>query len=246
MSNHDNWDTHWDEYANSASNNPGQQMRHAIVTRFLSRDREPLRLLDIGSGQGDLIAKLRKVFPRVELLGAELSASGVNISRRKVPTATFIEANLFSPPPEFEQFRDWATDAVCSEVLEHVDDPSAFLRAVRPYICNHARLIVTVPGGPMSAFDRHIGHRQHFDKHSITRVLSEAGFTVERVCRSGFPFFNVYRSVVIARGDKLQRDVQGEVSVAASLAMFVFRMLFNFNLIDMRFGWQIVAVAYKS
>ena len=29
MADHDNWDTHWDRYAASASLNPAQQMRHA-------------------------------------------------------------------------------------------------------------------------------------------------------------------------------------------------------------------------
>ena len=249
MPEHDNWDAHWDKYASSASQNPAQQMRHELITRLLRRDGTPARLFDIGSGQGDLLAKLHPLFPKAELLGAELSSSGVELSRRKVPNATFIAADLFSPPAEMARFRDWASDAVCSEVLEHVDDPTALLRASRTYLADAARLIVTVPGGPMSAFDRHIGHRQHFTRHSISRVLSDAGFSVEHVYRSGFPFFNLYRGVVIARGEKLAQDVEGAggaSSFTASLAMAVFRLLFHFNLTDSPFGWQIVAVARKA
>ena len=29
------------------------------------------------------------------------------------------------------------------------------------------RVVITVPGGPRSAFDKHIGHRRHFDRASI-------------------------------------------------------------------------------
>jgi hypothetical protein len=101
----------------------------------------------------------------------------------------------------------------------------------------------------MSAFDKHIGHRQHFTKESISRIFVESGFTVERVYRTGFPFFNLYRSVVIARGEKLAQDVEGSggaSSAAASLAMAVFRFLFHFNLTDSPFGWQVVAVGKKN
>ncbi len=246
MPDHDNWDAHWDKYASSASQNPAQQMRHALIARLLRRDAAPSRLFDIGSGQGDLLAKLRPLFPKAELLGAELSSSGVEMSRRKIPSAIFLAADLFSPPAEMERFHGWASDAVCSEVLEHVDDAAAFLRAARPYLADAARLVVTVPGGPMSAFDKHIGHRQHFTKRSISRMLTEAGFMVERVYRPGFPFFNLYRGIVISRGEKLAQEVEGETSLPASLAMAAFRLLFHLNLTDSPFGWQIIAVARKA
>ncbi len=244
---HDDWEAHWDRYADSASKNPAQRMRHDLVARLLRRSApEKMRLLDIGSGQGDLLARLRPLFASAEMAGVELSESGVKISRKKVPRTSFVAADLFSPPAEMARYAGWATDALCSEVLEHVDDPSAFLRAAAQYLAAGARLIVTVPGGPMSAFDQHIGHRQHFTKRSIARVLKEGGFRVERVLRAGFPFFNLYRGVVIARGDKLAGDVEGPTSFTASLAMSVFRLLFHFNLTDSPFGWQIAAVARKT
>jgi len=66
----------------------------------------------------------------------------------------------------------------------------------------------------MSAFDHHIGHRQHFTRASITAPLQQSGFEVERVTLSGFPFFNLYRGVVIARGEKLATDVTVSRSVS--------------------------------
>lgn len=251
MPEHDNWDEHWDRYAAAASRNPAQQMRHGLIVKLLQQDTgSALRVLDIGSGQGDLLVKLHGAMPRAELLGFELSASGVEISRRKVPTGRFFVADLFRPPAELKAFTGWATDAVCSEVLEHVDSPVDFLKASRPYLADGARLVVTVPGGPMSAFDRHIGHRQHFTRESIGRFLGEAGFTVERVYLSGFPFFNLYRCVVIARGEKLADDVNaGQGGFSAWLAgavMTVFRGLFKLNLMNSPFGWQVIAVGRKA
>jgi SAM-dependent methyltransferase len=251
MAEHDDWDSHWERYASAASRNPAQRMRHALVARLLTRglDASRSRILDLGSGQGDLLARLRVLLPDAELLGFELSASGVELSRKKVPGARFVVADLFQPPAGLAAQAGWATDAVCSEVLEHVDSPADFLRAARPYIGDGARLIVTVPGGPMSAFDRHIGHRRHFTRESIRSVLESAGFAVERVYLSGFPFFNLYRCVVIARGEKLAADGANQGRFATWLAGVLltgFNGLFRLNLADSPFGWQVIAVARKA
>jgi 2-polyprenyl-3-methyl-5-hydroxy-6-metoxy-1,4-benzoquinol methylase len=250
-SGHDDWDQHWDRFAAAASANPAQRMRHRIITRLIRQTGgKNLRICDIGSGQGDLVAGLVPQIAQAEFVGIELSASGVEISRKKSPTARFHVCDLFQQKPEDFGLRDWATHAVCSEVLEHVDDPVAFLKAAAGFIAPGGQMIVTVPGGPMSAFDRHIGHRQHFTRDSIKATLHAAGFKAERVYLSGFPFFNLYRLVVIARGKRLVADVDSESSAGSSglarAAMALFDWLFRLNVRNCRFGWQVVAVARKS
>jgi len=250
--NHDNWDDHWEEYADAAKQNPAQYMRHMLVSSILQRLEESptMRLLDVGSGQGDMLAILRPRFPRAEFVGAELSTSGVEISKRKVPDATFVVADLYNPGQSMLPFVNWATCATCSEVLEHLDDPAAFLKSAGNYLADNARIIITVPSGPMSRFDKHIGHRQHFSRESIKTLLGSAGFTVDYVWRAGFPFFNLYRLVVIARGSRLIEDVRSDKntppSKLARAAMRVFHGLFRFNLKNFPLGWQIVAVARKA
>src|ERR1041385_5460181 len=246
----DDWESHWEHYAGSASENPAQRMRHDLIARLLCRDAgSPMRVFDLGSGQGDLLEKLRPMLPNASFVGAELSESGVAISQRKVPDATFLVADLFQPPPQLNQFAGWATHAICSEVLEHVDDPVALLKRSLAYLAPNALLIVTVPGGPMSAFDRHIGHRQHFDRRKIGAMLTEAGYSIERVYLAGFPFFNLYRLLVIARGKRLASDVESNAGVASSglarFAMKLFGVMFHANLLDSPFGWQVIATARK-
>src|ERR1700704_1300719 len=226
---HDDWNAHWAHYAGSAAENPAQRMRHEIIARLLCEDsgKGAMQIFDLGSGQGDLVQKLEPLLPNAQFVGAELSESGVAISRRKVPRATFLVADIFEPPASLNDFADWATHAVCSEVLEHVDDPVAFLKRARNYLASGARLIVTVPGGPMSAFDRHIGHRQHFNRRRIRSMLEHAGYSVDRTYLAGFPFFNLYRLLVIARGRRLARDVEAKPAGMSpglvSFAMKVFR-----------------------
>jgi SAM-dependent methyltransferase len=249
---HDNWDRHWEEYNQAAEESPAQSYRRTVIFSLLEiRDSgKGVRLLDIGSGQGDMAAAVRTRFPSAEILGLELSQSGVEISRRKVPGARFVQRNLLETLTPPDDQRDWATHAVCSEVIEHVDNPITFVQSLRNYLKPGGRLIVTVPGGPMSSFDRHIGHRKHFDANSITTVLKSAGFSVEKIQLAGFPFFNLYRLTVILRGGKLIEDVKagtshGRPNALAILAMRVFGFLFHWNADDSRFGWQIVALARK-
>ena len=141
-----------------------------------------------------------------------------------------------------------ATYAVCSEVLEHVDDPVTLIRNALRLLAPGCRLVVTVPGGPRSAFDRHIGHFQHFTAAELRRVLTDAGYEVERVFRAGFPFFNLYKLAVIARGRNLIADVEhrapGSDALASRAGCYAFfRFGLRHSLDDMPFGWQMAAVA---
>src|SRR6476619_6195292 len=108
---HDDWDSHWNQYAESAAENPAQRMRHQIVARLLHEDagKGAMRVFDLGSGQGDMVQMLEPLLPEAQFVGAELSASGVAISQCEVPTATFLVADIFQRPPALEELAGWAT-----------------------------------------------------------------------------------------------------------------------------------------
>lgn len=238
----DDWDTIWDEHADANKINPAQGFRRQLVIRLLAKHGDVERLLDIGSGTGDLIEDAEKRWPQAGFHGIELAATGVEISRAKVPSASFEVVDLIKtskPPPAFA---GWATHAVCSEVLEHVDDPVELMRNARGWLAPGCVVVVTVPGGPMSKFDEHIGHRRHFTAEDLANVLREAGYEVERTSGAGFPFFNLYRRLVIARGDKLvEESAEGGTSVR--IGTLIFRPLLWFSSGLSKRGWQTVGTA---
>jgi trans-aconitate methyltransferase len=243
------WDGHWTDYADSATQNPAQAMRRRVIRSELGMGDGRARVLDIGCGQGDLIAEMSLSYPQAELRGIDYSHHGLEFARRKALAATFTQRDLltsYKPPPDQAT---WATHAICSEVLEHVDEPQTLLVNARAYLSDGCRLVVTVPGGPMSAFDRHIGHRQHFNIGTLRQLLIDSGFAVEKVTGVGFPLFNIYRLVVIGRGRRLVHDALGgsprqpPASFTARLAMAGFRLLLTVPQPDTRWGWQLVAVA---
>ena len=156
----DDWNRHWSSYAASNALNPAQAYRRMLIFRALSltkTEASRARLLELGCGQGEFSVELSSRYPGLELVGLDLSQTGVSIAHSRVPTSAFFQQDLLQPIALPEQYRGWATHAVCSEVLEHLDDPLLALRNVRQCLAPGARLVITVPAGPMSAFDKHIG-----------------------------------------------------------------------------------------
>jgi len=248
----DEWDRHWAVYGEPADGNPANTYRHRLILKLLGHPGPGDTICDIGSGQGELALLLGRSFPGATVRGVEYSAEGVQRARQAAQAAglpvEFVQRDLLEPSPVDPGMGHQGGYAVCSEVLEHVDDPVLLLRHAADYLAPGCRLVVTVPGGPRSAFDRHIGHRRHFAPAGLRRLLQSAGYDVEYVARAGFPFFNLYRLAVIARGRRLIADLERAAgpdaggATAQGAALAVFDRAFRFNLQSSPWGWQIVAV----
>jgi SAM-dependent methyltransferase len=242
----DDWNQHWDAYAETAALNPAQAYRRKLIFERLALSGVAgARVLELGSGQGDLSRELATLFPTADLLGLDISHSGIAIAQRKVPQGTFIQQDFMQPFAVPERYQGWATHAVCSEVLEHVADPRVVLANARRCLAPGARFVITVPAGPRSAFDLHIGHRRHFTPGGLGVLLRSAGLEVESLHGAGFPFFNLYRLAVVARGQKLIDDAtkKGPLPLTARATIRAFSFLFGLNSGVTPWGWQLVAVA---
>jgi len=247
--NPDDWDSHWSHYADSNELNPAQVYRRRLIHEALDLESgvQPVSLLELGCGHGHFAWDLLRSRPQIRFVGLDRSAAAVELASQKVPGGVFVQADLAQPESLPAQYRGFANRAVCSEVLEHVDDPVALLRGARALFAPGCRLVITVPGGPLSAFDRHIGHRRHFTRDALTHVIRAAGLEPVRVDGAGFPFFNAYRLAVVARGDRLISDAAPgsgrPLPLSARAAMLAFSGLFRFNRAHGSRGWQLLAVA---
>jgi 2-polyprenyl-3-methyl-5-hydroxy-6-metoxy-1,4-benzoquinol methylase len=245
------WDHHWNAYGEAAEGSPANVYRRQLVLRLLGRPPAGAAVLDIGSGQGEFAIHLREMYPDLAVWGVEYSSAGVERSRAAAAArgakVSFTQLDLLQPVT-LGPGQPAADCAVCSEVLEHVADPVRLLRNAKSLLAPGCRVIVTVPGGPRSAFDRHIGHHRHFTAAGLRGVLTDAGFAVERVQRAGFPFFNLYKLAVIARGRRLIADVEDRAPGAAPsrtelAAARLFDLGFRHSRDDFPLGWQMAAVA---
>lgn len=159
--------------------------------------------------------------------------------------ATFYKIDLLKDRP-LNKFFKKADLIVFSEVLEHLDNPSKFLGKISFYLKESGILILTVPSGPRSKYDIFIGHRVHYTPKSFSKVIKNTteNYNIDKIYRTGFSFFNLYKSIIILRGKSLIKDVsKGHVSKFAILFMNLFNFLFNFNIKKSSFlGWQLIAI----
>jgi len=245
----DNWEQHWKKYSKSAEKNPAQAYRRKLILKEIQNltSQNKWNIVDIGSGQGDMLVNIDNSCPGHSLFGIELSQEGVDISSKKLPNAQFYQHNLVSRI-ENRKLIEIADICLCTEVLEHLENPLLFLQNTKVLLKKNGKIIITVPGGPRSFFDIYIGHRRHYSRKSLTELLTQAGFRVDKCECAGFPFFNIYKLIVILRGKRLINDADstGKNNLSTKVAftvMSIFNFLFKFNLRNSNLGWQILATA---
>src|SRR5439155_21602538 len=113
-------------------------------------------VLDAGCAQPFLLAEVVRRYGAAGF-GCDLSARVVDENRRAVPSCAFQTLDLTREVWP----GGWRFDlVVCSEVLEHVDDWRGGLANLVRMARTH--VLITVPGGPLRAMDRRVGHVQHF------------------------------------------------------------------------------------
>lgn len=98
----------------------------------------PGSVLDVGCGEGFVTARL----PGGRVVGVDPDARALEAAARRVPAGEFHRAAVTALP-----FDDGAFDlVVCTQVLEHLEDPAAALRELRRVA--RGAVLVTVPHEP--------------------------------------------------------------------------------------------------
>ena len=128
----------------AAENAYGLQKRIAFCAEVIARHR-PRRVLDVGCGTGTNLARpLAERFPDVYFTGIDSDAASIRYAR-EVHTLANVEFRVEQggPPPGAPR----PDLIIASEVVEHVEDPDAFLAGLRGRLADAGRMVVTLPNG---------------------------------------------------------------------------------------------------
>ena len=143
------------------------------------------RVLEVGCGNGKFLAMLHEVRPDIGLAGVDIEDVGI----ADLPGFTFYHGQLEEVDVPLAAF-----DAVyCSNLIEHVPDPLAFLARCRA-VLRPGGVIVGITPDHLS-LDRHLFGRYwagyHYPRHTfvfnhrnIRTLLERAGFAALRVAGS--------------------------------------------------------------
>jgi SAM-dependent methyltransferase len=124
-----------------AENSYGWRKRFAFVAETID-EITPSHVLDIGCGTGaGLTLPLAKTYPGIEFLGIDKDMRTIRQARQNPhpPNLRFSDAE----PALGHQF----DLVIASEVLEHVEDPAAFVARLYGFVRAGGRLVITVPNG---------------------------------------------------------------------------------------------------
>ena len=153
------------------------------------RDSEPNRkprVLDIGCAVGSLLEKLKQ--RGWETTGVEISSQQAEYGREKK------NLDIRSLPLEENQFPGGSFDVVlASHLIEHLNDPHALMLEVKRLLVPGGRFFVTTPN--ITGFQARLfksrwrsaifDHLYLFSKKTLSRLLAETGFTIEKTATWG-------------------------------------------------------------
>jgi ubiquinone/menaquinone biosynthesis C-methylase UbiE len=118
------------------------------VGRFLRRVSElaaaerPRRILEVGCGEGIVLAALAARLPGARFDGLEFDETALEAARRRCPGATLVRGDACALPFGGQSF----DLVVCLEVLEHLPEPARALRELRRV--TRAGCLLSVPHEP--------------------------------------------------------------------------------------------------
>jgi SAM-dependent methyltransferase len=170
---------HYAELARLESRNFWFRARNRLIVWALARYFPgAVRMLEVGCGTGFVLAGIARAFPGAELTGSEVAAEGLVHAARRVPAARFVQMDARRMP-----FRAEFDLAGAFDVLEHIEDDRAVLRALREALAPGGGLLITVPQHPFlwSEFDARSRHVRRYRAPELCAKLVEAGFEIVRM-----------------------------------------------------------------
>jgi len=155
--------------------------RNRQILHFLRRDGlpPPGRVLEVGCGTGTVLSALAGA--GYQMAGAEMHPLLARRAASRNPGAEIYSLNVEAPPPQL--LHRGPFDAVALfDVVEHLAEPEAFLRACAALLRPGGLLVGTVPALQMlwSDYDAVGGHRLRYDRRSIRALFTRAALPVPR------------------------------------------------------------------
>ena len=157
------------------------EIKAAWIDRILTQNLlEPLTIVEIGCGSGEILVHLKQKRPEAKVVGFEISPQAYEIcSRKRADGLEFYLADYLKEDTH-------PADLVMAiDVLEHVSDYMGFLRLLKPtarYHLFHIPLDLSVQslarGSSFQGIRYQTGHLHYFVKYTALATLEDCGYRI--------------------------------------------------------------------
>lgn len=153
---------------------------------MLSRVDSPKKIVELGTGEGQLIKITQRKFPKSSIWGSDISKEIIKIAARNLKGKNI---SLSAQDIHKLSYKSKSFDLViCCEVLEHVDNPKKALREIKRI--SKGKVLLSVPLEPLwrilnmsrgkylTGFGNTPGHINHFAPGKFKRLVEDSGFKI--------------------------------------------------------------------
>ncbi|MGB0165209.1 MAG: class I SAM-dependent methyltransferase, partial [Luteibaculum sp.] len=109
----------------------------------LGQETASLRVLDVGCGNGHISRGLARL--GYSVVGVDIDPDSIKIAQEACPEASFFCLDVGDLAEQYASEHFHAI--ICSEVLEHLENPSEMVSTLYPFLAPDGILIVTTPNG---------------------------------------------------------------------------------------------------
>lgn len=233
---------YWIKTGKVYSSYPTVRHRYRFVINSIKNYKKgyPFSFYDYGTGNGDLLLKVKNTFTLDDdmLGGSEISEVGFELTKEKINSNNLY--NLKNPKlsTKFDVM-------ACIEVIEHTEKYLEIISWIKENLSDKGLLILSTQSGPMYNSDKYVEHTQHFELKDLETILKENGFKIKYSTQWGFPFFTIQKVLTnINFNFTKDRFLEGKLSLAKKL-FYDFSYLLYYLHDFINYGPQIYIVAEK-
>lgn len=153
------------------------------LIKLLIASRNPKKVLDIGSGTGETLSFLKKLFPKSAFTGIDILPEAARYTKKRGHKA-FV-GNAAKLP-----FKKNSFDLILIlDVIEHIKDDLGVLKEAKRVLAPGGVIIITAPAMPFmwSAHDKNQGHFRRYTPRRFEALAEKSKLSVEFL--SYFNFF---------------------------------------------------------